>query len=739
MSVTTLTTGTTAVETSGSADLSFLARGLDFGTTNGLPPAAARRNARIPHATTRRPNLSVEDTRLALQNALRYFPTRLHSALAPEFLAELREYGHIYMYRFRPREEEFFGKDIRAKGMDEQEDDGSMMRAYPVHLYPAKSKYAASIMLMIMNNLDNRVAQFPHELITYGNNGSVFSNWAQFRLMMRYLSELENDETLHLYSGHPLGVFPSHEDAPRLIVSNGLFVPHYSSTQMYDRQYALGNSQYGNMTAGSYMYIGSAGIVAGTFTCMLGAARKYLKCAEPEKARETLRGKVFVTSGTGGMSGAQPKASVIAGCICVVAEVSRAAIQKRKDQGWLEEIIEADVHALVERIRKAKDEARPASIGFLGNIVDVWERLVEEFEKTGELLADLGSDQTSLHIPYTGGYYPVGMTVDEANRCMVEDPTLFKDRVHESLRRHAAAVNFLSDKGMAFWDYGNAFLINAWKAGAKVAKNALHTPQNTAEDSIEFRYPSYVQDIMGDVFSLGFGPFRWICTSCDPKDLRTTDDIATEVLKKLLRECDPSDRSYQVQLQDSLYWIEHADENRLVIGSQARILYANAPARIAIAVAINEAIQAGRITGTVVLSRDHHDVSGADSPWRETSNITDGSKFCSDMSFHTVIGNAIRGATWVAYHDGGGVGTSMSMNCGFGLVLDGSGDAAERAKRMLSFDVYNGVTRRAWSRNQNAQNTINSVIKDEGNGIRVTVSEPTDFQALDDAIRDAQL
>jgi urocanate hydratase len=717
------------------ADLSFLSRGLNV---QQLPAAPLRRSSRVPHAPARKLELTSAEIKLALQNALRYFPPETHHVLAPEFLQELRDYGHIYMYRFRPREEEFFPsgnlvQNVRAS--PDEEDACLAMRAYPLERYPTRNRQAASIMLMIMNNLDPRVAQFPHELITYGSNGSVFSNWAQFRIMMQYLCRLGDDETLHVYSGHPLGIFPSHRDAPRVVVSNGLMVPSYSSHAMYERQYALGNSQYGNMTAGSYCYVGSQGIVAGTFTVLIAASRKYIGCERPDLAREMLRGKVFVTSGAGGMSGAQPKASVIAGCVCVVAEIARTAIEKRHKQGWVQEIIEYDLDTLVSRIVRAKHEARPVSIGFLGNIVDVWERLVTEHQKTGLMLADLGSDQTSLHIPFTGGYYPAGLSYEEANDMMVSQPERFKERVEESLRRQAAAINYLTEQGLSFWDYGNAFLLNAWKAGAKVARDPAHTPDNTAEDRIVFRYPSYVQDIMGDVFSLGFGPFRWICTSCHPEDLELTDRIAYQVLQKLYDECDVDDTANRVQLQDSIYWIQHAQENKLVVGSQARILYANGPARIAIALRFNEAIRDGQLRGSVVLSRDHHDVSGADSPWRETSNITDGSKFLADMSFHTVVGNASRGATWVALHDGGGVGISKSMNCGFGLVLDGTPEASQRAKMMLLFDVYNGITRRAWSGNHNAKATIAKGASDEGYGLKVTLVNDADEDAVEKALQ----
>lgn len=581
-----------------------------------LPPPRERDNS-VPHAPVRTVNLTADERRLALQNALRYFPHTCHCVLAPEFAAELRQYGHIYMYRFRP--------DIQ-------------MRAYPIDEYPARSRQAAAIMLMIMNNLDPRVAQFPHELVTYGGNGQVFSNWAQFRIVMHYLSEMTEEQTLIMCSGHPQGLFPSSPSAPRAVITNGMVIPNYSSRDMYDKLFALGVTMYGQMTAGSYCYIGPQGIVHGTTIVVLNAGRRHLGVND-------LQGKVFVTAGLGGMSGAQAKAAVIAGCIGVVAEVDEAALKKRHEQRWLMEY-SSDVDQCVEMIRKARESKKPCSLGYHGNVVDLWERLEQEYEKTGDLLVELGSDQTSLHNPFNGGYYPVQVTFEEAKRIMKREPERFKALVQESLRRQVAAINKLTGGGMFFWDYGNAFLLEASRAGADVNKESA--PPGV------FRYPSYVQDIMGDIFSLGFGPFRWVCTTGLAADLATTDEIAKKVFREIIAEGLPA--NVQAQYEDNLKWIEEAHQHNLVVGSQARILYSDQRGRVALAEAFNMAIRDGILSGCVVISRDHHDVSGTDSPYRETSNVYDGSSFCADMAVQNVIGDSFRGATWVALHNGGGVG-----------------------------------------------------------------------------------
>nr|XP_060622193.1 urocanate hydratase isoform X1 [Anolis sagrei ordinatus] len=642
----------------------------------GLPlypiPENRGRTAGIPHAPVRTPNLTVQEKKLALKNALRYFPADLHELLASEFAKELKLYGHIYMYRFCPQ---------------------IVMRAYPIQEYPCKTIQAAAIMHMIMNNLDPAVAQFPQELVTYGGNGQVFSNWAQFWLVMRYLSEMTEDQTLVMYSGHPLGLFPSHRNAPRLVITNGMVIPNYSSREEYERMFAMGVTMYGQMTAGSYCYIGPQGIVHGTVLTVLNAGRHYLGV-------ENLAGKVFVTSGLGGMSGAQAKAAVIAGCVGVIAEVDEAALLKRHQQGWLMEITKS-LDQCIARLREAKKRKTALSLGYHGNVVDLWERLVEEFEKTGELLADLGSDQTSCHNPFNGGYYPVQLTFKEANQLMSSNPVKFQALVQESLRRQVAAINKLSDHGLFFWDYGNAFLLEAQRAGADVG----------GANKGEFRYPSYVQHIMGDIFSLGFGPFRWVCTSGNPEDLASTDSIASSVLEEAVLE--EVNVSVKQQYRDNIHWIQEARRHNLVVGSQARILYSDQKGRVAIAVAINQGIAKGRIKAPVVLSRDHHDVSGADSPYRETSNIYDGSAFCADMAVQNFVGDSFRGATWVALHNGGGVGWGEVINGGFGLVLDGSADAEERAKMMLSWDVSNGVARRCWSGNKNAYETICQAMEKE--------------------------
>nr|XP_020665943.1 urocanate hydratase [Pogona vitticeps] len=645
----------------------------------GLPldplPMNRGRRSGIPHSPVRTPNLTPQEKKLALKNSLRYFPPSFHEVLAPEFAKELQAYGHIYMYRFCPQIE---------------------MRAYPIQEYPCKTRQAAAIMHMIMNNLDPAVAQFPQELVTYGGNGQVFSNWAQFWLVMHYLSEMDEEQTLVMYSGHPLGLFPSHHRAPRLVITNGMVIPNYSSREEYEKMFAMGVTMYGQMTAGSYCYIGPQGIVHGTVLTVLNAGRRYLGV-------ESLAGKVFVTSGLGGMSGAQAKAAVIAGCVGIIAEVDKAALLKRHQQGWLMEITRSLDHCIA-RLREAKKNKIALSLGYHGNVVDLWERLAEEFDATGELLADLGSDQTSCHNPFNGGYYPVQLSFEDANQLMASNPEEFQALVQESLRRQVAAINRLADQGMFFWDYGNAFLLEAQRAGADIEKRGACKG--------EFRYPSYVQHIMGEIFSLGFGPFRWVCTSGNPEDLATTDVIATSVLEKAVLE--GVNPSVKQQYYDNIRWIQEARRHNLVVGSQARILYSDQKGRVAIAIAINQAIAEGRIKAQVVLSRDHHDVSGTDSPYRETSNIYDGSAFCADMAVQNFVGDAFRGATWVALHNGGGVGWGEVINGGFGLVLDGSADAEERAKMMLNWDVSNGVARRCWSGNSNAYETIcQAMEKDE--------------------------
>ncbi|TMW55244.1 hypothetical protein Poli38472_013135 [Pythium oligandrum] len=675
-------------------DLSSLARGIpaELPEHPGVHP-----DVTIPRAPRRVANLSEEERVLAIKNALRYFPAKFHDVLAAEFAQELKEEGHIYMHRFRPTTYE--------------------MKAYPITEYPARCRQAAAIMLMIMNNLDRRVAQFPYNLVTYGGNGSVFSNWAQYHLIMKYLADMTEDQTLVMYSGHPMGLFPSKPDAPRMVITNGMMIPNYSTREMYDKLYAMGNTQYGQMTAGSYCYIGPQGIVHGTTITVLNAGRKYL-------GKEDLSGVVYVSSGLGGMSGAQPKAGVISGAISVTAEIDYAAVKKRHEQKWVDEVI-SDLDECVERIRRAKQEKKAVSIAFHGNVVNLWERLADEIEKTGELLVELGSDQTSLHNPFNGGYYPVQLTFEESQKMMVEDPSQFRSLVEESLRRHVTAVNRLTNKGMKFWDYGNSFLLEAKRAGAEVVGDEK-TPESM------FKYPSYVQDIMGDIFSLGFGPFRWICSSGSPDDLRKTDAIASRILRELLAQ-NPHPR-VAAQLRDNLRWIESAEENELVVGSQARILYADREARQKIALAFNDAIARGEITQAVILSRDHHDVSGTDSPFRETSNVYDGSMFCADMAIHNVIGDAARGATWVAIHNGGGVGWGEVMNGGFGMVLDGSQSAANKAASMLQWDVNNGVARRAWAKNENARLAIEREM--ELNPLlRVTLPNDAEDSSVRDVLR----
>lgn len=610
----------------------------------------------INHAPKRKEILSEEEEKLALRNALRYFDPKFHAELLPEFRDELKKFGRIYMYRFRPDYE---------------------MKARPISEYPGKSEQAKAIMLMIQNNLDYAVAQHPHELITYGGNGAVFSNWAQYLLTMKYLSEMTDEQTLVMYSGHPMGLFPSHKEAPRVVVTNGMMIPNYSKPDDWEKFNALGVTQYGQMTAGSYMYIGPQGIVHGTTITVLNAFRKINKSP---------KGGLFVTSGLGGMSGAQPKAGNIAGCITVCAEVNPKITNIRHEQKWIDEIHE-NLDNLVQRVRNAQQNKETVSLAYLGNVVEVWEKFAE-----AGLKIDIGSDQTSLHNPWAGGYYPVGQSFEESNKMMAENPELFKQKIQESLRKHAAAINKHTEKGTYFFDYGNAFLLEASRAGADVmAENPTL--------GREFKYPSYVQDIMGPMcFDYGFGPFRWVCTSGKPGDLQKTDEIASKILEEIMQN---SPEEIQQQMADNIQWIKGAQENRLVVGSQARILYADAEGRMKIAEAFNKAIKNGEI-GPVVLGRDHHDVSGTDSPYRETSNIYDGSRFTADMAIHNVIGDSFRGATWVSIHNGGGVGWGEVINGGFGMLLDGSDDADRRLKSMLFWDVNNGISRRSWARNEGA-------------------------------------
>jgi urocanate hydratase len=661
----------------------------------GIPaeiPTAPMDDPAISRAPKRAMILTPAEQRLALANALRYFPADQHPTLAPEFAAELKERGRIYMYRYRP---------------------DYAIRARPITEYPARSTQAAAIMHMIHNNLDPAIAQHPYELVTYGGNGAVFQNWAQYRLTMKYLAEMGDDQTLVMYSGHPLGLFPSQPDAPRVIVTNGMVIPNYSSGDDYTRMSALGVSSYGQMTAGSFMYIGPQGIVHGTTITVLNAGRLYLGTT----GEDGLKGKIFVTAGLGGMSGAQAKAAVIAGAICVVAEVNPEAATKRHAQGWVDEL-ETDLDALTERLEAARAAGEAVSIAYQGNIVD----LLEHFVATDTAI-DLGSDQTSLHIPFSGGYYPVGMTLAESNGLMASDPDAFKAAVYASLRRHVTAVNALVSAGMHFWDYGNAFLLEASRAGADIM----------AADGDGFRYASYVEDIMGPMcFDYGFGPFRWVCTSADPADLRETDRIAARVVRSLADAAPPETRQ---QYLDNLRWIEQAEENALVVGSQARILYADDQGRRAIAQAFNDAIADGTLSSPVVLGRDHHDVSGTDSPYRETANIYDGSRFTADMAVQNFVGDAFRGATWISLHNGGGVGWGEVINGGFGLVLDGSEDASRRLQSMLHWDVNNGIARRAWARNEGAQYAIKQAMAAEPR-LRVTLAEIADPTLLDHAIQD---
>ncbi len=656
----------------------------------GIPavlPPHPRDDGGVDHAPNRRQILSDKEKLLALENALRYLPPQHHRALASEFLTELNTYGRILMRRFRPSDHP--------------------MKAYPLDAYPAKSKQAASIMLMIQNNLDPDVAQFPHELITYGGNGSVFQNWAQYRLVMKYLSEMSDEQTLVMYSGHPLGLFPSHPDAPRVVVTNGMVIPNYSSQEDYERMNALGVSQYGQMTAGSYMYIGPQGIVHGTTITLLNAARLHLGLEDSAD----LSGVTFITSGLGGMSGAQAKAATIAGAACIIAETNRHAAEKRHEQGWLTTVTDS-IDEAIDTMVSSAEKGEAISIGLVGNIVELWERCVER-----EINVDLGSDQTSLHNPYQGGYFPADRTYEESAMMLSENPELFRKEVQMTLLRHAEAVNTMSERGMYFWDYGNAFLLEASRVGADVLN-----------DDGTFRYPSYVEDIMGPLcFDYGFGPYRWVCTSGDPKDLEKTDQIAATVLREMLDEAHADVRQ---QIVDNLRWIEQAGKNNLVVGSQARILYADDEGRRKIALAMNKAIANGEISKPVVLGRDHHDVSGTDSPYRETANIRDGSMFTADMAIQNVIGDAFRGATWVSVHNGGGVGWGEVINGGFGMLLDGSPESERRLQSMLHWDVNNGVARRAWARNKGAVDAIQRAMDIEPR-LRVTVPHMVDGDLLD--------
>ena len=654
----------------------------------GIPaelPAPKAYEPEINHAPKRKDILTKEEKKLAIRNALRYFDPKHHAVLAPEFAEELEKYGRIYMYRFRP--------DYK-------------MYAHNINDYPHKSLQAAGIMLMMNNNLDYAVAQHPHELITYGGNGAVFQNWAQYRLAMKYLSEMTDEQTLVLYSGHPMGLFPSHKDAPRVVVTNGMVIPNYSKPDDWERFNALGVSQYGQMTAGSFMYIGPQGIVHGTTITVLNAGRKI------SKHGEGLAGKLFITAGLGGMSGAQPKAGNIAGCISITAEINPKATHTRHSQGWVDEVID-DLDKLVERVKVAREKKETVSIAYQGNVVDVWERFAE-----GDVPVELGSDQTSLHNPWAGGYYPVGVSFEESKRMMAEEPELFKQKVQESLRRHVAAINkCVARFDTYFFDYGNAFLLESSRAGADIMK-----PNG------DFKYPSYVQDIMGPMcFDYGFGPFRWVCSSGDPKDLAKTDEIAARVLEEIKTH---SPKEIQQQMDDNIRWIKAAMENHLVVGSQARILYADAEGRIKIAEAFNKAIAAGEISAPVILGRDHHDVSGTDSPYRETSNIYDGSRFTADMAIHNVIGDSFRGATWVSIHNGGGVGWGEVINGGFGMMLDGSADSDRRLKNMLFWDVNNGISRRSWARNEGAVFAIKRAMEVNPN-LKVTLPNFADDQLIE--------
>ncbi|HPS98859.1 MAG TPA: urocanate hydratase [Bacteroidales bacterium] len=660
----------------------------------GIPsnlPAPKAWDPAVNHAPRRRDILTGEEKKLALRNALRYFPPSLHGELAPEFAAELRERGRIYMYRYRPDYE---------------------MKARPISEYPHRSAQAAAIMLMITNNLDPAVAQHPHELITYGGNGAVFQNWAQYRLTMKYLSEMTDEQTLVMYSGHPLGLFPSHREAPRVVVTNGMVIPNYSSQDNWERFNALGVSQYGQMTAGSYMYIGPQGIVHGTTITLLNAQRRVKPVAAEER-----RSRLFISSGLGGMSGAQPKAGNIAGVVSVIAEVNPKAIRTRHTQGWVDEV-HTCLSELAVRVRKACGDGEVVSLAYQGNIVDLWERFADE-----GLWADLGSDQTSLHNPWAGGYYPAGISFDEANRLMAEDPEKFRGLVQGSLRRQVEAINRHTAHGTYFFDYGNAFLLEASRAGADIGNGRGG-----------FRYPSYVEDIMGPIcFDYGFGPFRWVCCSGDPADLEKSDAMAAATLERLMKE---SPEDIRQQMSDNIHWIREAGKNRLVVGSQARILYADAAGRIMIASAFNDAIASGIISGPIVIGRDHHDVSGTDSPFRETSNIYDGSRFTADMAMQNVIGDAFRGATWVSIHNGGGVGWGEVINGGFGMLLDGSPETSRRIRSMLLWDVNNGIARRSWARNSGAMAAITREME-RTPALVVTMPQEADQNLIDEIFRNS--
>lgn len=651
------------------------------GIPDYLPPRKEY-DLTVNHAPKRKDILSIQEKKLALKNALRYFDPKFHSELAKEFKEELDTYGRIYMYRFRP-DYKMYARDIEE--------------------YPAKTKQAAAIMLMIQNNLDYAVAQHPHELITYGGNGAVFQNWAQYRLAMKYLAEMTEEQTLVMYSGHPMGLYPSHKDAPRVVVTNGMVIPNYSKPDDWEKFNALGVSQYGQMTAGSYMYIGPQGIVHGTTITVLNAGRKI--------GNDGLGGKLFITAGLGGMSGAQPKAGNIAGCVSITAEINPKATKTRHSQKWVDEVYD-NLEELWARVAKARENKEVVSFAYQGNVVDLW-----EYAANNDIKVELGSDQTSLHNPWAGGYYPVGVSFEESNRMMAEEPEKFKDKIRESLRRHVAAINKLTAKGMYFFDYGNAFLLESSRAGADVMK----------EDGT-FRYPSYVQDIMGPMcFDYGFGPFRWVCTSGKSEDLDATDHIAMEVLEEIAKT---SPNEIQQQMRDNITWIKGAKANNLVVGSQARILYADCEGRTKIAAAFNKAIKEGKISAPIVLGRDHHDVSGTDSPFRETSNIYDGSSFTADMAVQNCIGDSFRGATWVSIHNGGGVGWGEVINGGFGMVIDGSDDADRRLRNMLFWDVNNGISRRSWARNEGAIFAIKRAMETEPR-LKVTIPNITDENLID--------
>lgn len=674
---------------SGSSDSDF-AKLVCEGIPEGLPSVPVWDDS-VDHAPARPQVLSEQERALALRNALRYVPKRFHAELAPELARELLTEGRIYLRRYRPV--------------------GYAMRARTIDAYPARCRQAAAIMLMIQNNLDPAVAQYPHELITYGGNGTVFQNWAQYRLAMRYLSEMSERQTLVLYSGHPLGLFPSHPEAPRLVVTCGMVVPNHSSADDYERLAALGVTSYGQMTAGSFMYIGPQGIVHGTTLTLLNAGRKYLGIPE----EEGLQGRVFVTSGLGGMSGAQAKAAVIAGAIGVIAEINPRALGKRHEQGWLEER-ETDLERVLVRIERARRERTPLSLGYLGNVVELWERLVQ-----AGVAVELGSDQTSLHNPFGGGYHPVGLSFEESKLALRSDPQGFRVRVQESLRRQVLAINEMTRRGMRFWDYGNAFLLEAGRAGAEV-----FLPGGA------YRYPSYVEDIMGPMcFDYGFGPFRWVCTSGSAQDLGCSDRIAAEVMEELAASSPSRTRR---QLLDNLRWIRQAERQRLVVGSKARILYADAEGRHRIALALNERIRSGEISAPIVLGRDHHDVAGTDSPYRETANVKDGSNLCADMSVHNFVGDAFRGATWVSLHNGGGVGWGEAINGGFGLVLDGSREADRRIESMLAWDVTNGLARRAWAGNEGAVFAAQRAMSRQTE-LSITLAEEADAELVHEALR----